>query len=119
MFNQNLMMETDMTRTLIAFTLAAVTVAGAAAAQPTTSYFAIEDHITRNNIVDLGNVTAEADGVVEVYDINGNFLGSTEVRQGANTDVRVNLGHPPVTDVRAELKIDGTVVASQDYDWAR
>lgn len=108
-----------MTRKLIAFTLTAVTLAGAVAAQGAGSYFALDDHIARNNLVDIGNVTAAADGVVELYDIDGNFLGSAEVQQGANTDVRINVGHPPMTDVRAELKIGGAVVATQDFDWAR
>lgn len=107
-----------MTRKLIAFTLAAVSLAGAAAAQG-PSYFALDAHIDRNNLVDIGPVTAAADGVVELYDIDGNFLGAAEVQQGANADVRINVGHPPVTDVRAELKIGGTVVATQDFDWAR
>lgn len=108
-----------MNRKLIALTLAAATLAGAVSAQGAASHFAFDDEIARNSYLNLGTVTAAADGVVEIYGADGTFLGSAEVHQGANTDVRVDVGHPPVTDVRAELKIDGTVVATQDFDWAR
>ena len=35
---------------------------------------------------------------------------------GANSDVRVNIGHRHNLDVVAQLVIDGQVVASKDYD---
>jgi len=108
-----------MSRTLIALSLAAATLAGAASAQANISYFSLAHTLESGSTLELGTVRAAADGVVELYDTHGNFLGSSEVTAGANTNVRVFVGHPPLTDVRAELKVGGQTVAEQVYDIAR
>ncbi|SHI79130.1 hypothetical protein [Wenxinia saemankumensis] len=58
--------------------------------------------------VNVGTVLADAAGTVSVYDTNGELLGTTPVKAGLNTDVRVHFVRPALTDVVAVLDIDGT-----------
>ena len=91
--------------------------AGAAAAD---SYFAFGETLEDRATVELGTVLAEADGVVEIYNVSGGqtgaLLGTTPVFAGANQDVRVQIGAGYRTDVLAVLKIGDEIVATQDYD---
>ena len=62
---------------------------------------------------------AEADGVVEIYDILdgelSSLIGAQNVREGANADVRINTGAPVRRDLIAVLRVDGEVVASERF----
>jgi len=103
--------------TLIAAAAIAASTATVASAD---NSFGFGDRLDNAATLELGNVRASADGVVEIYDnANGTLgalLGTQDVTAGANRDVRVNVGHGPDADVIAVLKIDGQIVATQDYD---
>lgn len=98
----------------------ATAVALSASAASADSFFSIGETLEDRAVVDLGVVRAEANGVVEVYDFAGgklgDLLGTTNVNAGANQSVRVDIGSHYLNDVVALLKIDGQVVATQDYD---
>ena len=102
--------------TIIAATAIALT-AGAASAD---NSFGFGDRLDNASTLELGTVRSASAGVVEIYDGRngslGALLGTQNVAAGANTDVRVNVGHGPDADVIAVLKINGQVVATQDYD---
>lgn len=103
-----------------AFALAAVVIAvSAPVASAQESYFVCTAPIERGTIVDLGLVRAEADGVVEIYDYRmgerGELLGSVEVHEGANREVRVRTQQPVNANVLAELKVDGETVTSMEF----
>ena len=101
----------------LALATAAVLTAGAASAD---SYFGFGETLEDASTVELNLVTAERDGVVEIYDFargeTGALLGSSMVSAGANSDVRIEIGSRNLTDVIAVLNIDGEIVATQDYD---
>ena len=100
--------------------LAAATVAATASAASADNYFAFGDRLENSSTLELGTIRAAADGVVEIYDGRfgdlGALLGHAEVAAGANKDVRVIVGHGPDADVIAVLKIDGQIVAQQEYE---
>ncbi len=102
-----------------AFAIAAITLASTASVASATSYFELPRAQNSGSTVDLGLVRAEADGVVEIYDIltgaEGTLIGTQNVRAGANADVRINTGAPVRRDVVAVLKVDGEVVASEIF----
>lgn len=97
--------------------LAAMSFGSVASAE---SYFTCMNPLPKEALLDLGTITAEGDGVVEVYDYHlggkGDLLGTVEVSQGANSDVRMNIGMPPLGDMLAELKVGDKVVATNVYD---
>ncbi|PUB15661.1 hypothetical protein [Yoonia sediminilitoris] len=97
--------------------LAAMSFGSAAAAE---SYFTCMNPLPKEALLELGTITSEGDGVVEIYDYHlgakGKLLGTVDVSQGANSDVRMNIGMPPLGDVLAELKVGDEVVASNVYD---
>lgn len=101
--------------------LAAITLGSIASADE--SYFTCMSPLQRDASLELGNITAEGAGVVEVYDFRlgeqGELLGTVEVNEGANSDVRLNIGMPPLGDLLAVLKVDGEVVATNVYDVCR
>lgn len=92
----------------------------ATAAEANINSFGFGERLERRSTLNLGLVRAEADGIVEIYDHRrgtaGALLGTTRVRGGANHDVRVTVGRPPLGDVLAILKVGGQVVAQKDYD---
>lgn len=100
--------------------IAAATVAMTASAASADSFFSFGETLEDSSVAELGTVRAAADGVVEIYNFAGGeqgaLLGMTNVTAGANKDVRVQIGSGYRNDVIAVLKIDGQVVASQDYD---
>ena len=102
--------------TIIAASAIAMT-AGAAAAD---NSFGFGDRLDNASTLELGTVRAASAGVVGIYGGRdgslGALLGTEQVMAGANTDVRVNVGHGPDADVIAVLKINGQIVATQDYD---
>ena len=93
-------------------------IASAAAADS----FAFKDSFS-GQTVELGQVTANGNGVVSLYDFHtgeqGALLGATDINAGANYDVRVTLDRPAVNDVLAVLTVDGEVVATQEFDNVR
>jgi len=100
--------------------LIAATIAATSTAASADSYFEFGERLESSSILDLGLVTAEGAGVVEIYDFSkgevGELLGTEMVNAGANTDVRVNVGISPKTDVIALLKVGGETVAERDFD---
>ena len=103
-----------MKKTLIALTLAATAAASMASAGVNT--FELGNQLDSATYADLGMVRAEADGVVEISDMNGNLLGATPVAAGVTGNVRVEFGTNIQQKVLAELKINGETVASQIYN---
>ena len=103
--------------------LIAATIAATSTAASADSYFTFGERLDSSSVLDLGIVTSEAAGVVEIYDFSkgevGALLGSEPVNAGANADVRVNVGVSPSQDVIALLKVDGQTVAQRDYDIVR
>lgn len=103
--------------------LIAATIAATASAASADSYFAFGERLDSSSILDLGIVTSDGAGVVEVYDFSrgeiGQLLGTEVVNAGANADVRVNVGGRPAQDVIALLKVDGQIVAQRDFDIVR
>ena len=100
--------------------IAAAAIASTASIASADNSFAFGDRLDNNSTLELGLVRATSDGVVEIYDHRvgklGDLLGTQEVRAGANFDVRVTVGDRPDADVIAVLKVDGQIVATQDYD---
>jgi len=100
--------------------LAVATVAATASAASADSYFGFGDRLDNASTLELSQVRAAGNGVVEIYDGRfgdlGTLLGSEEVNAGANKDVRINVGHGPDADVIAVLKIDGQIVAQKQYE---
>jgi len=105
-----------MTFKTLTIAAAATTLLASAAAANTFSYTSGFD----SQSVDLGAVTANGAGVVEIYDYHagqqGALLGVEAVNPGANYDVSVTLDQPAVNDVLAVLTVDGQVVATQELD---
>lgn len=103
--------------------LVAATLAATASFASADSYFEFGERLDASSVLDLGLVTAESAGVVEIYDFGtgeiGELLGTETVNAGANPDVRVNVGISPKQDVIAVLKIDGEIVAERDFDITR
>lgn len=97
--------------------LAAMSFGSVASAE---SYFTCMNPLPKDALLDLGTITAEGEGVVEIYDFRlgkqGDLLGTTNVNQGANSDVRLNIGMPPMGDILAVLNVNGEVVASKVYE---
>ena len=100
--------------------IAAATVAMTASAASADSFFSFGETLDDRSVVELGTVKAQGDGIVEIYNFAGGqqgaLLGSEAVTAGANKNVRVQIGTHYLNDVIAVLKVDGKVVASQDYD---
>ncbi len=100
--------------------LIAATIAATASVASADSYFEFNERLDSSSTLDLGLVTAEGAGTVEIYDFStgeiGKLLGTEMVNAGANADVRVNVGIRPSSDVIALLKVGGETVAERDYD---
>ena len=100
--------------------LAAATVAATASAASANNAFSFGETFEQTDTFELGTVTATGDGVVEIYDyhtgVRGALLGSEEIRAGANTNVKVDLGLGANKDVLAVLSVDGEEVLMKDYD---
>ncbi|SMY09655.1 DUF7282 domain-containing protein [Flavimaricola marinus] len=93
------------TKALIPAALAA-TVGTAALAENSFLYQEADQMLPASTIM-INGVTAEADGVVAIYDYStgeyGDLLGMEAVFAGANSDVNVELQVPAVSDVVAVL----------------
>jgi hypothetical protein len=88
-------------------------------ATTTVAAHASDDYIFIRNTQDFTThvtidlVRASGAGTVYVYDFHkgtqGDLLGSAEVAEGANTDVKVNFTKSSINDVVAILVVDGAV----------
>lgn len=100
--------------------LAAAATAITATAGAADTYFENGRTLEAGNILELGLITAEGAGVVEIYDYHrgeqGRLLGTDRLFSGANTNVRVNTRFPTNKDVIAVVKVDGQVVAQKHFD---
>ena len=110
-----------MFKTTIALALTAV-VGSVSLAAADNSYFSVDRLFSDSSNLELGLVRSASDATVEIYSFHrgevGMLLGSTDVREGANQDVKVNLGNRPVNDVVAILKDGDTVLATKKIDIA-
>ena len=99
---------------LIAATVALT--AGTASA----NQFAFGEDLDAGSTLELGTVTANGAGFVEIYDYfggtRGDLLGVEEIRAGANTNVKVNVGIRGNNDVLAVLNVNGQEVLAKEYD---
>ncbi len=102
----------------IIFAAAAAAVTATAGAADT--YFEQGRTLNGGDVLELGLITADSAGVLEIYDFHtgeqGKLVGSERLTAGANTNVRVNTGLPQNRDVIALVKVDGQVVASKQFD---
>ena len=102
------------------FALAAAAAAITATAGAADTYFEQGRSLDRGDVLELGLITAESAGVLEIYDYHtgqqGRLIGTERLNAGANPDVRVNTGLPQNRDVLAVVKIDGQVAASKPFN---
>jgi len=97
-----------MTRTIA---LAVAALIGTATLASATSTFGIVERQGSRANIELGLVRSEAPATIEIFS-GDRLVGSTTVRAGANDDVRVNVGSPPVSDLTAVLSADGQILAT-------
>lgn len=101
-------------KTIIA-TLAVL--AGSSSLASAETYFTLSDVQQRDGIIELGTISSDSDGLLQVYSFQngekGPLLGWEALRAGANSDTKVPLMSTPRTAALAEVVVDGRVVASQ------
>lgn len=104
-------------------TLALAAAASVALASTASANFSFNEMDISGSTAELGQVTANGAGVVEIFEFHGgekgDLLGSTNLAAGANYDVRVKLGQRPINDVIAVLSVDGQIVDTQEIDLDR
>jgi hypothetical protein len=93
-------------KTLITAAAFGLAFAGAAQAQNMFAHMG-EAQEEGSSVIVIDPLTASADGFIAIYDhhrgVVGALLGVASVRNGANRETRVNLGHPVQNDVIAFL----------------
>ncbi|MEJ6405177.1 hypothetical protein [Yoonia sp. 2307UL14-13] len=98
----------------------AAAVAVTATAGAADTYFEQGRTLDSGDVLELGLITAEGAGVVEIYDFHtgeqGRLLGTERLSAGANTNVRINTGLPVNRDVIAVVNIDGQIAAQKAFD---
>lgn len=104
--------------TRIALTLTAAALAATASvATASTSYFSVDRQVEANSYIELETVRSATDATVEIRDFRlgetGTLLGSIDVHEGANSNLKINLGTRPLGDVVAVLVDGGRVLATQ------
>ncbi|PUB17612.1 hypothetical protein [Yoonia sediminilitoris] len=103
-------------KTLVLAAAAATVTASAAAAE---TYFEVGPNLEAGDILELGLITAEGNGVVEIYDYRtgtqGALLGTKTLNAGANPNVRVKTGLPATSNVLAVVKVDGQEAAKKSF----
>ncbi len=106
-------------KTLIIAAAATVALASTASANS----FSFNEMDISGSTAELGQVTANGNATVSLYDFHGGvqgaLLGTKELASGANYDVRVKLGQRPINDVVAVLSVDGQIVDTQEIDLDR
>jgi hypothetical protein len=111
--------ETDMfaKKWICASAAALLTTAGMATAQ---SYFGFTGEMDEDATLTIDTVTTDSAGVLEVYDYHtgerGDLLATEQLANGANADVRVDLGEQPRGDVMAVIVIDGEPAAMTEIE---
>jgi hypothetical protein len=104
-------------KTVLAAALVASSVVGVTSASAFNAFFAPEQTQVARDYVDLGNFNAPGAGVVEIHDFRlgtiGDLLGSHDVTDGANADLRVELSAKPLGNVVALLKVGGETVGME------
>ena len=109
----------DMSRTITG-TITLILAVSTASLASADTYFGTIGTLEPSGTLELGLITSDGDGVVEVYDYHtgmvGALLGVEDVHFGANTDVRVHTGIPVTRDVIAVVKVNGQIVAEKEFD---
>jgi len=104
-------------------TLALAAAASVALASTASANFSFNEMDISGSTAELGQVSAANAGTVEVFDYHGGakgaLLGATDVKAGANSDVRVKLGVRPINDVIAVLTVDGQIVDTREIELDR
>ncbi|HVG49415.1 MAG TPA: hypothetical protein VM899_14930 [Rubellimicrobium sp.] len=102
-------------KTLISMTL--LLLAGSASFAAADTFFTLSDVQERDGIVELGTISSDSDGIVQIYSMDGGakgaLLGYEALRAGANSDTKVPLASTPRNSALAELLVNGEVVATQ------
>lgn len=102
------------------FALIAATLVATASSVSAGNYFEIGENRDAGTSLKMGQVVTEGAGVLSIYDYTtgeqGTLLGTKTVHAGANTDVRVNVGNNNAYAVLAVLEVNGSIVASEDFD---
>jgi len=92
-------------RSLIIAGILAMSTAGAAQAQDMFAFMTQSQDVT--NTIVINPLNASADGFVAIYDYHtgqvGELLGVAKIREGANSETRVQLGGTVRNDVIAYL----------------
>lgn len=98
-------------------TLALAILAGSPGLVAADTFFTLSQVQERDGLVDLGTISTDEDGIVQIYSLDGGergpLLGYEALRAGANSDTKVRLTSTPRNSAMAELVVDGMVVASQ------
>lgn len=109
-----------MTIAKISVFAAALALAGGAAS---ANSFGFQENVDDGAFIEVNRVVADSDGVLEIYNLQageqGVLLGSSDVNAGANEDLLINVGNGYKTDVLAVLKVDGQIVAIEEFDVSR
>lgn len=98
--------------------LALAALAGSATLASADTYFTtLSDVQQRDGIMELGTISSDGDGLLQVYSYQrgekGPMLGWQALSAGANPDVRVPVNSTPYTTALAEIVLDGQVVTTQ------
>jgi hypothetical protein len=83
------------------------------------AHVSFSNYLESSSVLELGLITMDEPAILEIYDYiggqQGAMLGSVELNQGANSDVKVNVGVAPRQDVLAVIKTDGKVISVTHY----
>ena len=98
--------------------VALAALAGTAPLASAETYFTTLSGVQqRDGIMELGTISSDGGGLVQVYSYQGGtkgpMLGWEALHAGANSDVRVPVSSTPFTTALAEIVVDGQVVTSQ------
>ena len=98
--------------------LALAALAGTASLASADTYFTtLSDVQQRDGIMELGTISSDGNGVLQIYSYQagekGPMLGWQALSAGANSDVRVPVSTTPYTTALAEIVLDGQVVTTQ------
>ncbi len=97
--------------------LALAALAGSAALASAETYFSVPTVQDRDGLMELGTISSDGDGVLQVFSYQagekGPLLGWQALSAGANADVKVPVNSTPYTTALAEIVLDGQVVATQ------
>lgn len=98
--------------------VALAALAGTATLASAETYFtSLSDVQRRDGIMELGTISSDLDGMVQIYSYQagekGPMLGWQALSAGAKTDVRVPVESSPYTTALAEIVQDGQVVTTQ------